>query len=122
LNPVISLSKEDANKKFYSKEEAHKFFYHPFFGLFPHEKNEATVARHLLLGNHQKIISRYPHAKKLISKFPHKIPKYTEEHLKEINEKDKDHPHIDLAGGLAHEIIIGHDKKAYYAHLHQHSE
>ena len=120
LNPEVSLTKEDANKKFSSKEDAHKYFYHPFLGLFPHESDEAITAKHLLLGNHKKIVSRYPHAKKLIAKYPHKIPKYTEDGLKELNQKNKDHSHIELAAGLAHEIIIGHDRKAYYAHLHKH--
>jgi len=107
-NPVIILRPEDRDRTFPTKQEAFKFFLDPFFGVLPHEQNEAEVAKLILFKNLKPVYQRFPefHPDKSWMRDYNRLPKI--ENISDASELD-----LDLAGGLAHDVIIAKDIDAY---------
>lgn len=133
LKPVIHLDKTEVNHhyKTLSKEKFHKDYHHPFFGVVPHERDEANVTLKLMKGEHKEVHKDYPKykeskmAKHIGGTYDEgvrkKFPPRTHEQFKDLShlwpEKFRDYG--EYHGGVAHEIITSPDPKGYWKHLNE---
>jgi hypothetical protein len=115
---VLYPKKEwDGAKANLSKEDYEKYLNDPFFGVLPHERNEARLSLLILAHKFDVVKKEFPNFKmdkstlRVIQRmFPEPVSK---DHLLAVDEKERE-ALLNSAGGIAHELLVSKDTKAYY--------
>lgn len=119
LTPVVTIPEKLITNAFarYDAAELSKFFSDPFFGIFPHERDEALVTLMLCRGQYDEILRKYP----LYRPSPAML-----ERLKNLDETDEDifksfsespTGNLEWVGGEAHDIVTSPDFNGYHQYV-----
>lgn len=117
LKPVVLLPSNFVKNAFerLPKEEIQKLFFDPFFGIFPHEINEANLAVALARGN-TSILTKYPSYKphgKILERLI--AMRATDAEILASFGKDRVGP-LEWIAGEAHHIITASDFSGYHTY------
>ena len=115
---VLYPKKEwDGAKANLSKKDYEKYLNDPFFGVLPHERNEARLSMMILNHKFDEVKKEFPSFKldksmlRVIQRmFPEPV------NMKKFlasDENEREHL-LNAAGGIAHELLVSKDPKGYY--------